>query len=241
MTQHVMVVDDDLAQCEILQRVLSGADIESVVVTDSRQAIAIAKSNAFDAIFVDLTMPPPDGMEVTRQIRASERNSKTPIVMITGNEDPSIVARGFQAGITFFLYKPIVKDRLLNLVRLSRSVNLVEKRRFQRVEVRRKVNLQFNGNSLEGDTVDVSLNGMLVHAARTLQRGSRVKIALDWASDKKPFIVTGMVTRVTDRDCMGIRFDTIAIGESKRLQDFLLPLLIARGDDASEGAAAHQR
>jgi CheY-like chemotaxis protein len=227
MTQHVLVVDDDRAECEILQRVLRGAEIEALIMTDSRQAVALVQQNSFDAIFVDVGMPPPDGMEVTRLIRASETNAKTPVIMITGNEDPSIVARGFKAGITFFLYKPIVKDRLLNLVRLSRSVNLVEKRRFQRVGVRRKVQVQFERNALEGVTLDVSLNGMLIRAVRTLPPGSRLKVSLDLSPDESPLIVNGLVARVTDQNCMGIHFDGIAISESKQLQHFLLPLMIA--------------
>jgi two-component system sensor histidine kinase BarA len=162
VAQTVLVVDDDALECQLLQRTLLGADIQAMTLTDSRQAIELARQQTFDAIFVDVNMPPPDGMEVTRQIRASEFNRKTPVIMMTGHEDPQMVARGFQAGISFFLYKPIVKDRLLNLVRVSHSVNRVEKRRFHRVAVQRKVEVETSGKILAGETVDVSLNGLLV-------------------------------------------------------------------------------
>ena len=229
MGQHVLVVDDDLLECQLLQRTLGGADIQASILTDSRQAIEILRKQTFDAIFVDVNMPPPDGMEVTRQIRASGSNTKTPVIMITGHEDPSMVAQGFQAGISFFLYKPIKKDRLLNLVRVTQSVIRVEKRRFQRVAIERKVEVWFNEDRVEGKTIDVSLNGMLVRTTRIFAPGSHVKARIDLILGRPPLTLSGVVARVVDPDSMGIHFDAIGLSEGKQLQDFLLPLMIGPG------------
>lgn len=226
MPQHVAIVDDDRAECELLQRTLHAADIQSLILTNSREAVELLRKHTFDAIFVDVNMPPPDGMEVTRQVRASESNQKTPIIMITGAADPSFVSKGFQAGITFFLYKPISKDRLLNLVRLSHSENRVEKRRFHRVEVVQKVTVQLDQDVLEGKTIDISLNGLLVRAPRTFPLGRKVKVLLDLPGGKPPLPIDGVVVRVVAPDSMGIHFDAIGISESKQLQDFLLPLML---------------
>ena len=227
MSQHVLVVDDDALECDLLQRTLHGADIRAVTLTDSRQALELLRNQTFDAVFVDVKMPPPDGMEVTRQIRASKINEKTPVIMITGGEDPAMVARGFEAGISFFLYKPIVKDRLLNLVRVTHSVNRVEKRRFHRVMVRRKVEVQLNEAVAEGHTIDLSLNGLLARTSRTFPAGMHVKVRVEIAPGKPVLALNGVVARVPAADSMGIYFEAIGIGESKKLQDFLLPLMIA--------------
>ena len=71
--QHVLVVDDDKSECQLLQRTLNAAEIQAVTLNDSREAIEVARKQPFDAIFVDVNMPPPDGMEVTRQIALRER------------------------------------------------------------------------------------------------------------------------------------------------------------------------
>jgi DNA-binding response OmpR family regulator len=224
--QHVLVVDDDKSECQLLQRTLNAAEIQAITLTDSREAIEIARKQPFDAIFVDVNMPPPDGMEVTRQIRSAGTNQKTTVIMITGQEDPSMVSRGFQAGINFFLYKPIVKDRLLNLVRVTNSANRVEKRRFHRVPVRQKVKVRFNLETLEGHTIDLSLNGMLVRTPKTFAPEAHVRIQLELSEGKDPLALTGIIVRVPTADSMGIRFENVGIAESKRLQDFLLPLMI---------------
>jgi DNA-binding response OmpR family regulator len=224
--QHVLVVDDDNSQCQLLQRTLHAAEIRAITLTDSREAIEIARKQPFDAIFVDVTMPSPDGLEVTRQIRSSGTNQKTPVIMITGHDDPSMMARGFQAGINFFLYKPIVKERLLNLVRVANSVNRVEKRRFHRVQILQKTKVRFNLETLEGTTINLSFNGMLARTPKTFAPGSHVRIQLDLLEGKGPLALTGLVIRVPTADSMGIHFANVGIAESKQLQDFLLPLMI---------------
>jgi two-component system chemotaxis response regulator CheY len=234
VAHHALVVDDDAAECELLQRTLHGADIQAITLTDSSQALELARNQTFDAIFVDVNMPPPDGMEVARRIRASGSNQKTPLIMMTGSEDPSIVAKGFQAGINFFLYKPIVKNRLLNLVRVTQSVNRVEKRRFHRVPVNRKVELQLNQNIVAGTTIDLSLNGVLVRAPRTFPEGAALKMRMDLAPGKSALLLSGRVVRVPTPDSMGIYFEGIGLAESKQLQDFLVPLMLA----SENGAAA---
>ncbi len=226
MTQHALVVDDDPSECELLRRTLHGADILALTLTDSRQALDLLRNQTFDVIFVDVNMPPPDGMEVARRIRASGSNRNTPVIMMTGSDDPSIVGRGFEAGITFFLYKPVVKDRLLNLVRVTQGVTRVERRRFHRVLVSRKVTVQLDEQIAEGNTVDLSLNGVQVHTSRAFTEGSPVRVRIDLAPGKPTLAVGGRVARLPSADSMGIYFDGIGLSESKQLQDFLLPLML---------------
>jgi len=120
-----------------------------------------------------------------------------------------------------------VKDRLLNLVRVSHSVNRVEKRRFHRVAVQRKVEVETSGKILAGETVDVSLNGLLVRTSGTFPADSNVKIRLILNAGRPPLAAAGIVARVPSPNSMGICFNSIGMNESKQLQDFLLPLMIA--------------
>ncbi len=176
--QHALVVDDDLEMCKLIQAILHSADTEALISTDSAHAVELLHNQKFDAVFLDVNMPPPDGIELTRLIRASGPNQKTPVIIVTGEEDPSVVSRGFQAGATFFLFKPINRERLLNLSRATHGAVEREKRHYQRVVVSRNVQILFDQDTLEGQTIDVSLNGLLVRAPRTLAVGSPVSIRL---------------------------------------------------------------
>src|SRR2546422_2103866 len=118
MPSKVLVVDDDPVLCELLREVLS-TELEAHAMTDSAQASARTREEKFDAVFLDVRMPHPDGIELARHIRSSKLNQTTPIVMITGDEDRNAMMRAFQAGATFFLSKPVDRPRLMRLIRAT--------------------------------------------------------------------------------------------------------------------------
>jgi DNA-binding response OmpR family regulator len=225
VSQKVLIVDDDASTCEVLQTMLHAADIQALTLTDSGRAVEMLRSERFDAVFVDVNMPAPDGMEVTRAIRSSRQNQKTPVIMMTGDDDPAVVARGFKAGVSFFVYKPLIKERVLNLARVTQSVNQLERRRFHRVAVKRRVEVQLNDGILEGESIDVSLNGVLIRSPRTFAVGTKVKVRLFLSPAKAPITGDGTVARIPSPDTMGIQLDKIDKAETKLLQEFLLPLI----------------
>lgn len=225
MPQHALVVDDDLDTCKLIEAILRSADIEALISVDSVQAVELLGNQKFDAVFLDVNMPHPDGIELTRLLRASGHNRKTPVIIVTGDEDPAVLSRGFQAGANFFLFKPINKERLLNLARATHSAVQREKRHYQRVVVHCKVQVLLDPDVVEGETTDASLNGLLVRAARTFAVGSHVSIRLFLAPGTRPIVADGTVVRLPGPD-MGLHLDNIHKDGSKRLQDFLLPFML---------------
>jgi hypothetical protein len=145
--------------------------------------------------------------------------------MMTGDDDPAVVARGFKAGVSFFVYKPLIKERVLNLARVTQSVNQLERRRFHRVAVKRRVEVQLNDEILEGESIDVSLNGVLIRTGRIFAVGTNVKVRLFLSPAKGPISGDGTVARIPSPDTMGIHLDKIDKTETKLLQEFLLPLI----------------
>lgn len=225
MPQHALVVDDDLDTCKLIQAILRSADIEALISVDSVYAVELLRNQKFDAVFLDVNMPHPDGIELTRLMRASGHNQKTPVIIVTGEEDPSVLGRGFQAGANFFLFKPINKESLLNLARATHSAVQREKRHYQRVVVSCKVQVLLDRDVLEGQTIDASLNGLLVRAPRTFAVGSHVSIRLFLSPGTRPIAADGTIVRLAGPH-MGIHLENMGNDASKRLQDFLLPLML---------------
>jgi CheY-like chemotaxis protein len=79
--------------CELIEAVLVSAGVEASALTDSSQAADRLKKEKFDAVFLDVNMPSPDGIELARKMHNSGFNLKTPIIMITGEEDPAVLER----------------------------------------------------------------------------------------------------------------------------------------------------
>lgn len=227
MPAKVLVVDDDPLTCELIREILCSAGMEAASLTDSAEAAARLQTEKFHAIFLDVRMPPPDGIELARQIRASRTNATSVIVMITGEEDRTVMTRAFQAGVEFFLFKPVDRGKLLPLIRATGGTIERERRRFMRVALRRKVSIDSQQISLDGATLDLSLGGMLVQAQRTFPPGTPVTVNLEIERGLAPLRSAARVVRVVGPDSMGIQLENLGSEESNRLQQFLLPLILA--------------
>jgi len=228
MEKQVLIVDDEEAVCQMVGKVLTAAGMEPRALTTSSLALDLLNQEKFEMVFFDLHMASPDGMELARHLRRSRWNRTTPIVLISDDQRPSAMSVGFEAGANFFLYKPIDKERLLKLIRATQGTIDYGRRRTRRVALQSKVKLNSGGEEVEGETVDVSLCGLLVKAGRTLPRGTPVRVSLELAPQMKPVLARGSVVRVLDGNIMGIQLDQLSVSESERLQEFLLPLLPAR-------------
>jgi DNA-binding response OmpR family regulator len=228
MQKQVLIVDDEEAVCQMVGKVLTAAGMEPLALTHSSQALDLLNNEKFEMVFFDLHMPAPDGMELARHLRRSSWNRTTPIILISDDQRPSAMSVGFEAGANFFLYKPIDKERLLKLIRATQGTIDYGRRRTRRVAFQSKVKLNSGADVVEGETIDVSLCGILVKAGRILARGTPVRISLELAPQMKPVVAAGSVVRVLDGNLMGIQLDQLSLAESERLQEFLLPLLPIR-------------
>ena len=118
MSTKVLIVEDSPALCELIREVLIADGIDAHGITDSTQAASRLMDEKFDAVFLDVHMPPPDGIELTRQMRRAGPNQAAPIVIITGEKNPGLMARAFQAGANLFLFKPVDRVKLLRILRI---------------------------------------------------------------------------------------------------------------------------
>lgn len=227
MPAQILVVDDDPLTCELICEILRSAGMEANSVTDSAEAAERLRRQKYHAVFLDMRMPPPDGAELARQVRTSRVNASTVIVMITGEEDRTVMGRAFEAGVEFFLFKPVERNKLLKLIRATEGSIERERRRFTRVRLRCKVSMESGNDRLEGTTLDLSLDGALVQSDGTFLSGTPVTVSLELEAGTAPLRSDARVVRTVGTDCMGIQFEDLGPKESIRLQEFLLPLILA--------------
>jgi two-component system chemotaxis response regulator CheY len=225
MQRRALVVDDEAATCELIQKVLYAAGVDALTLTKSGQAVSFLEEGKFDMLFFDLHMGSPDGLELSRETRRAGSNRTTPIILLSDDLRPSAMSQGFAAGASFFLYKPVDRERLLKLIRATQGRMDHEKRQTRRVPLLSKVRLRFGFEEIVCETVDVSLDGILVKAPRTIPAGTPVQISIELTQKMKPVVGAGSVVRVLGGNQMGIHLDRLPVEESARLQEFLLPMI----------------
>jgi len=224
---RILVVDDDPLSAELICEILRSAGLDASFLTSSAEAAARLKREKYHAVFLDMRMPAPDGAELARQVRASRVNSSTIIVMITGEQDRTVMGRAFEAGVEFFLFKPVERNKLLKLIRVTAGPIERERRRFTRVPLRCRIALESGNDRLEGTTLDLSLGGARVQSNRVFPSGAPVTVSLELEAGTSHLRSGARVIRTVGTDCMGVQFENLESKESNRLQQFLLPLILA--------------
>ena len=114
-SSRVLVVDDDRAIRESLERVLRLEGYEPDVAADGAAALSAIREHQPDVVVLDLMMPGVDGLTVARVLRA-EKN-KVPILMLTARTETSDRVAGLDAGADDYLAKPFDLDELLARLR----------------------------------------------------------------------------------------------------------------------------
>lgn len=100
----------------ILKKILPNSRF--IIARNGRQAVRIWQNEKPDLIFMDMQMPEVDGLKATMQIRESEKTfgGHTPIVAITAGATLEEHNRCLAAGMDFFVTKPIVIDKISEVV-----------------------------------------------------------------------------------------------------------------------------
>jgi len=218
----LVVLDEGPEESDLIQAVLKSSGMECVTLSKSADAPALLNNETFAMVVLDL-QPLADAFALARQARESGFNRATPIILMSDDQSTAAVAGGFEAGVSFFLYKPVDEARLVKLVRATSDAAAPKKRRFRRVVLQSRVHLASAQRKLEAETIDISLNGMLVRAEGHFPAGSAINVSL-YLGSAAPIVCAGYVMRNLSGNRMAIQLDKLTPAESGRLQEFLLPL-----------------
>ena len=113
----VLLVDDQAVIAESIRHMLRAeADFEFDWVSDSCLALQTAIDFRPTVILQDLMMPQVDGFELVRRFRQHPFTHDTPIVILSGIEDPQQKVQGFATGANDYLVK--LPDKLELIARL---------------------------------------------------------------------------------------------------------------------------
>jgi len=109
----VLVIDDDAAVRELMQRYLEAAGIAVTVAADGAEGLRLAAALRPGVITLDILMPGMDGWAVLERLKADPDLADIPVVMASVLEDR---ARGFTLGAAGFVTKPIDRAGLLAML-----------------------------------------------------------------------------------------------------------------------------
>ena len=112
--KRILVVDDEPINREVALIQLEAVDLVTDMAEDGAEALALARKNRYEAIFMDMQMPKLNGLEATKEIRHLLGYRDTPIIAMTANAFSEDKAQCMDAGMTDFLTKPFTPEELFS-------------------------------------------------------------------------------------------------------------------------------
>jgi putative two-component system response regulator len=127
----ILCVDDEDANLKLLEAILVRSGFQVICASNGAEALLKIKSQTIDLIILDITMPGMDGIEVCRRVKADQKISDIPIIMVTGLASNKDRIRGIEVGVEDYFTKPFDKTALLARINiLLRVKNLSDERRY---------------------------------------------------------------------------------------------------------------
>lgn len=110
---QILLVEDDPIPQRVTQRQLAELGYEVDIASDGRTALKCLEEKQYSLVFMDIGLPDISGLEVTAEIRKRENGTHhTPIIGLTTYALASDEQIGLQAGMDQYLVKPLLHDRL---------------------------------------------------------------------------------------------------------------------------------
>ena len=115
-TPLIACIDDSFQICQTLESIITSNDMRFVQIRDAIQALPTLIEKKPDLILLDLMMPVVNGYEVCAQIRRVNKLADIPVIILTGSDGLFDKLRAKVAGSTDFMSKPIVAEKLLDMI-----------------------------------------------------------------------------------------------------------------------------
>jgi putative two-component system response regulator len=110
---RALIVEDDGIVASSVARLLRAQNIDVVVVRDAEQALQCWREDPPDVALVDIVLPGMDGITFCEVLKQDPASRLTPVVIMTGFEDPEYRLNGIKAGADDFFIKPFPAPQLI--------------------------------------------------------------------------------------------------------------------------------
>ena len=128
--EKILVVEDESDLREILKSNLAKEGYSVLTAKDGEAGLKLARSEAPDAIVLDLMLPGMDGLQVCRLLKRDTLTAGIPVLMATATAEDVDVVTGLEVGADDYIVKPfsvrVLVARLRNALRRREGVGGVE-------------------------------------------------------------------------------------------------------------------
>ena len=141
----ILMVDDQPANIELLEALLSPGGYRLIKASSGDEALTYLESNEPDLILLDIMMPGKSGYTVLEEIRNNERTRTIPVILLTALSGTEDRIKGIDAGADDFVSKPFDKNELISRVRTHVNLSVLRRQINEKEKLAGVMDLMFEG------------------------------------------------------------------------------------------------
>jgi CheY-like chemotaxis protein len=194
---HILIVDDETLNLEIISEYLSDHNYEISTAEDGAIAWKMLETSPdnFDVILLDRMMPRMTGMEVLEKIKKHPVLQHCPVIFQTAKASVSDIAEGMEAGAYYYLTKPFEEEVLLSVTKTA----INDRFRFKEVQ-----------DSLEQTKLTMGMLNTAEFEFKTLNEARSIASLISNACPDPTIIVMGLtelMINAIEHGNLGITYD----------------------------------
>jgi CheY-like chemotaxis protein len=128
----ILIVEDNEANAEMLERRLKRAGHDTLLGTDGRAGVELTRQHRPDLVLMDLSLPVMDGWTAARTIKADPTVAHIPVMALTAHAVVGEREKALSAGCDDYDTKPVewsrLKAKILALLEVARRAPAAEQR-----------------------------------------------------------------------------------------------------------------
>ena len=179
---RLLIVEDEKQMCDTVARSLYAAGYEVDTCYDGAEALECILAENYDLIVLDLNLPGMDGMDLLKELR--KENEETKVLILSARGQIADKVEGLDAGANDYMEKPF------HLQELEARIRSLTRRKF----VQKDVCLESGGIKFDTIKREAYANGTLVSLTRKRKRNFGISASPPWQTGKSGRI---------DRACLG--------------------------------------
>ncbi len=112
----VLVVDDSLSVRKVVEKALEGRSLQVLSAASGTEAIERIERERPDVVVCDVILPDKDGYQICEFVRAHPTMGKTPVLLISGVVNSTVLARAAEVQSNDVMFKPFAADELVRKI-----------------------------------------------------------------------------------------------------------------------------
>ncbi len=125
--RNILLVDDSVVILNTLSILLDVQNLNYIKCKSAYEAwdyLNDEQSKKIDLIICDYEMPGMSGYDLTKRVRSKYLKEELPILLLSGTQEESMIAKFLKAGVNDYIPKPFINEEFIN--RLSNTLNTLE-------------------------------------------------------------------------------------------------------------------